>query len=84
MIETILKAFADDDKILSLAGAKSETIPRTLQTYNLPNTVAYRKVRHLIADGLIIPVGRSGVFECKQVVLYRATYNKYKSTHMEM
>jgi hypothetical protein len=75
MTETILKAFADDDKkkILSLAGTKSETIPRILQACNLPNTSAYRKVRQLIADGFIIPVGRADVFERRRAVLYRST-----------
>lgn len=74
MTETILKAFADDDKkrILSLTGTRAETIPRILQTCNLPNTSAYRKMRQLIADGLIIPTGMADVFECKRAVLYRS------------
>jgi len=78
LTESILKTFADDDKkrILDFMRTKSETIPRTLVSCNLPNTSGYRKMRQLIDDGFVIPAGLVETIEGRRAMLYKSIIQK--------
>lgn len=78
LAELVLKTFADEDKklILDRTREKSETIPNLLTQCNLPNTSGYRKVKQLIDDGFIIPVGLAESFEGKRAILYESAIQK--------
>ncbi len=74
LTELILKTFADEDKkqILDFTRDKAETIPRTLDSCNLPNTSGYRKMRQLIDDGFVMPTGLVESFEGRRALLYKS------------
>ncbi|MGQ0605582.1 MAG: hypothetical protein ACT4OD_01315 [Candidatus Nitrosotenuis sp.] len=78
LAETILKTFADKEKklILDFTRDRSETIPRILNSCNLPNTSGYRKVKQLIEDGFVVPDGLAESFEGKRAVLYKSSIQK--------
>lgn len=78
LAELVLKTFADEDKklILDRTREKSETVPNLLTQCNLPNTSGYRKVKQLIDDGFIIPVGLAESFEGKRAILYESAIQK--------
>ncbi|VVC05696.1 Uncharacterised protein [uncultured archaeon] len=58
-MELILESYADADKrkILEITADKAKPIMEILNTCNIPQTSAYRKVTMLIAEGMIIPNG---------------------------
>jgi len=78
LAEMILKTFADSDKklILDCIRDRSETIPKTLSSCNLPNTSGYRKMNQLIEDGFVVPAGLTESFEGKRAILYKAIIQK--------
>lgn len=78
LTELILKTFADEDKkkIIDLTRNNSETIPKILSLCDLPNTSGYRKVRQLIDDGFVMPVGMAETFEGRRALLYRSIIQK--------
>ncbi len=78
LTESILKTFADEDKkqILDFTRTKSETIPRTLVSCNLPSTSGYRKMRQLIDDGFVIPAGLVETVEGRRTMLYESIIQK--------
>ena len=78
LTELILKTFADEDKkkILDAIRARSDTIPKMLTRYGLPNTSGYRKTRQLIDDGFVIPTGLAETFEGRRALLYKTVIEK--------
>ena len=78
LAEMILKTFADSDKklILDCIRDRSETIPKTLSSCNLPNTSGYRKMNQLIEDGFVVPAGLTESFKGKRAILYKAIIQK--------
>lgn len=58
-MELILESYADSDKrkILEITADRSKSIMEILNTCNIPQTSAYRKVTTLINEGMIIPDG---------------------------
>ncbi len=58
-VELILRSYADlgNRKILEAASSASKTIMEILNTCDVPQSSAYRKIITLIANGLLIPDG---------------------------
>jgi hypothetical protein len=78
LTELILKTFADEDKkmIMDFTRTKSETIPKILTLCDLPNTSGYRKMKHLIDDGFVIPAGLAETFEGRRALVYKSIIQK--------
>lgn len=60
-MELILESYADADKrkILEITAGTAKSIMEILNTCDIPQTSAYRKVTMLINEGMIIPHGCS-------------------------
>ena len=78
--ESILKAFADDDKkkILDSTQDKSKTPLEILDICKIPSTSGYRKINSLIRDGLLIPNGTFIARSKKEVRRYISALDNIK------